>query len=349
MRRRGYSRDRRPDLPQLVLCVAVDRHGWPVAWEVLPGNTADKVAFVKVINTLRSRFKIRNVVVVADRGMLSKDALALLADHREAPFDFIIGCRMRRQKEVSEAVLGRAGRFKTVAANLEVKEVDVDGRRYVVCRNPEVAKKDAATRQALLERLESKLSRSPKSLIGNKGYKRFLKMSRGSLKIDQAAVTADARLDGKFVLRTNTTLPTEEVACTYKSLWRVERTFREEKSTLEMRPLYHHSDDNSVGHIVAAFLALRLEVDLQRRLDEAGIDVSWPDLMRDLSKVQAVYLDLDGQAYRIRTDLAGSAHHAFRAAGVRPPLRVTPIEELPCSALQDQCAPNRPKSGDLFS
>jgi transposase len=333
----------------LVLCVAVDRHGWPVAWEVFPGNTADKVAFVKVIGTLRNRFKIRNIVVVADRGMLSSDTLKLLADHSEAPFDFIIGCRMRKQKEVSETVLGRAGRFKPVADNLEVKEVDVDGRRYIVCRNPEVAKKDAAARQALLDKLEAKLAHSPKALIGNKGYKRFLKMSRGAIKIDQAAVQSDARLDGKFVLRTNTDLPADEVALTYKSLWRVERTFREEKSTLEVRPIYHHCDGNSVGHIVAAFLALRLEVDLQRRLDDAGVDVSWPDLMRDLSRVQAVYLDLDGKPYRVRTDLGGSAYKALRAAGVKPPSRVSPCKELPRSAMRDECALNTPKSGDLFS
>jgi len=92
-----------------------------------------------------------------------------------------------------------------------------------------------------------------------------------------------------------------------------------------MRPLYHHRDDTSLGHIVACFLALRLEVDLQRRVEERGVDVSWPDLMRDLAQVQAVEVTLDGQRYRLRTDLVGSAHHAFAAAGVRPPAVVTPL------------------------
>lgn len=130
------------------------------------------------------------------------------------------------------------------------------------------------------------------------------------------------------MLRTNTTLPADEVARAYKSLWRVERTFREQKSTLEIRPLYHHRDDTSIGHIVACFLALRLEVDLQRRVDERGVEVSWPDLMRDLAQVQAVEVTLDGQRYRLRTDLIGSAHHAFAAAGVRPPAAVTPVDAV---------------------
>ena len=85
-----------------------------------------------------------------------------------------------------------------------------------------------------------------------------------------------------FVLRTSLELPAAEIAATYKGLWRVERTFREENSTLEIRPLYHHQDQARIGHIMASFLALRLEVDLQRRMEEKGINVSWPELMRDL-------------------------------------------------------------------
>ena len=159
--------------------------------------------------------------------------------------------------------------------------------------------------------------------MANRGFARFLKT--GSASLDEAALAADARLDGKFVLTTNTEMSTEEVALTYKSLWRVERTFREQKCTLEVRPLYHQRDDTCIGHIVASFLALRLEVDLQRRLEERGAELSWPDLMRDLQQVQAVLIELDGQRYQLRTDLAGTAHQAFAAAGVRPPSTVMPL------------------------
>lgn len=325
MRKRGYSRDRCPQLPQFVLCVAVDGEGWPIAWEIYPGNTADKKAFEGIMAVLRERLRIRRVIVVADRGMISADTIRLLTDDADAPFDYIMGCRMRREKEVSEAVLSRGGRYRRVAGNLEVKEVTIGDHRYVVCHNAEEAQKDAAARQAILAKLEVTLSHGPKSVVGNRGFKRFLKVSKGAVSIDADAVKRETRLDGKFVLRTNTNLSAEEVAATYKSLWRVERVFRQEKSTLEIRPIYHHRDDTSVGHIAASFLALRLELDLQRRLEDKGIDVSWPDMMRDLSAVQAVHLDLEGQGYRIRTDLEGCAHAAFQAAGVRPPSRLTPL------------------------
>lgn len=328
LRRRGYSRDKRPDQPQVVICLAVDQTGWPVAWDIVPGNTADKTAFVAMIDKLRERFHIQRVIVVADRGMISAKTIALLEDHAAAPFHFILGCKMRQQKEVSEEVLSRAGRYHKVADNLEVKQVVVDGRRYIVCRNPAEATKDALARQAILDKLKSALETGPKSIIGNIGFKRFVNIERGAVRIDSEAVERDARLDGKFVLRTNTELDTAEVALAYKSLWRVERAFRETKSTLDIRPVFHHHDDTTVGHIVACFLALRLEVDLQHRLDAREVDVSWPDLMRDLGTVQAVDLTLDGRRYRLRTDLQGAAAKAFTAVGVRPPRVLTDLGDL---------------------
>jgi hypothetical protein len=330
LRKRGYSRDRRGDLPQYVLCVAVDKQGWPMAWEVLPGNTADKKAFGEMVAALRKRFTIGKVCVVADRGMISKDAIEMLTANADFPYSYIFGCRMRRQKEVNEQVLARAGRYESLDDNLEVKEVFVENRRYVVCRNPIEAKADQATREALLEKLERTLAEhGPKAVIGNRGYARFLKIAKDAVSINREAVQRDARLDGKFVLTTNTDMPAGEVALTYKSLWRVERTFREQKSTLEVRPIYHHRDDTSIGHIVASFLALRLEVDLQKRLDDRGMEVSWPDLMRDLASVHSVMIDLDGKRYQLRTQLVGSSHHSFQAAGIRPPALVTELGPSP--------------------
>ena len=324
-----YSRDRRGDLPQFVLCVVVDGKGWPIAWEVLPGNTADQAALRTVVSILRRRFAIRRVIVVADRGMISKDSIALLTAKAEAPFDYVLGCRMRKSTEVNVEVLGRAGRYEKVDGNLEVKDVRVDGRRYVVCRNPLEARKDAAAREAVLAKLEKALAHGPKQVVGNKGFARFLRINKGSMSIDRDAVERDARLDGKFVLTTNTELSAADVAHTYKSLWRVERTFREQKSTLEVRPIYHQSDEHSIGHIGASFLALRLEVDLQRRLEARQVLTAWPDLMRDLDQVRAVLVELDGERYRLRTDLLGSAYEAFAAAGVRPPSPVTALGPIP--------------------
>jgi arginine repressor len=324
--KRGHSRDHRPDLPQVILAIVVDRQGWPIAWEVMPGNRADGKAFQELIGLLRRRFQIGRVIVVADRGMVSEKNLEMLTQDGESPLEYIVGCRMRKQREVAEEVLSRGGRYQEVSQKLKVKEVEVKGHRYVVCLNEEEAKKDKATRESMVKALEDKLAKGgPKSLVGNRGYARFLKTRRGAVEVDYEAVKKDERLDGKFVLRTTTKLSAKEVAQAYKGLWRVERTFREQKSTLEVRPIYHQKDTQCVGHIMASFLALRLEVDLQRALDERGVEVPWPDLMGDLRQLQAVRITMDGKKYLIRTDLAGNAHQAFLAAGVKIPPRVQPI------------------------
>jgi hypothetical protein len=328
--RRGYSRDRRPDLPQLVLCVAVDGQGWPVAFDVLPGNTADVEALNQAIARFRTRFRIRRAVVVADRGMFGRNTLAQLRDHASAPFDYILGCPLRRERAVTKEVLARPGRYQRVADNLEVKEVKLGERRYVVCRNPLEAKQDAADREALLAKLRQTLAHDgPKAVVGNRGFARYLKITKGSVSLDEAAIEREAGLDGKFVLTTSTDLPAAEVAQAYKSLWRVERAFREMKSTLDVRPIFHQRDDSVIGHIVGCFLALRLEVDLQRRLDAKGLAAPWPDLMRDLARLQAVIVDLDGTRYRLRTDCQGHAAKAFQAAGVAIPTAVTALGPIP--------------------
>jgi hypothetical protein len=340
--RRGYSRDRRPDLPQLMLSVAVDSQGWPVAFDVLPGNTADVDALNQAIARFRTRFRIRRAVVVADRGMFGRNTLAQLRDHASAPFDYILGCPLRRERAVTKEVLARAGRYQQVADNLEVKEVRLGERRYVVCRNPLEAKQDAADREALLAKLRQTLEHDgPKAVVGNRGYARYLKMTKGSVSLDEAAIEREAKLDGKFVLTTSTGLPAAEVARAYKSLWRVERAFREMKSTLDVRPIFHQRDDSVIGHIVGCFLALRLEVDLQRRLDAKGLAAPWPDLMRDLARLQAVIVDLDGTQYRLRTDCLGHAAKAFQAAGVAIPTAVTALGPIlePETAPADSTAP----------
>jgi hypothetical protein len=226
-----------------------------------------------------------------------------------------------------------------VKHNLHVKEVWVEQTRYVICSNPERAEKDRKDRQAILEKLERKLAKgSIKGLIGNVGYRRFLKAAKGSAEIDHKRVKDDERYDGKYVLRTNTDLPAAEVAEAYRQLTWIERLWRELKDVMEVRPIYHHQKkDNVKGHIFAAFLALYLSAMLRRRLDElwrrehpdehtkdlgqepSRLHIPWEQIIRDLCQLRALHVRLDGELYLLRTQLKGTADRAFRAIGVRPP------------------------------
>jgi hypothetical protein len=185
----------------------------------------------------------------------------------------------------------------------------------------------------VLKRLREQLAgEGGKSLLKNRGSKRFLNVAKGAITIDEDKVQSDARLDGIWVLRTSTKLTVDEVALTYRSLWRVERTFREAKSTLEVRPLFHKRDDTCFGHIVACFLALRLEVDLQRRLDAHDVGARWNEVMLALDGVRAIDLTVDGQRFRARTEVRGLANDVFRAVGVAPPPLLTKLSPTPAEA-----------------
>jgi len=121
--------------------------------------------------------------------------------------------------------------------------VFLDGCRYVLCYNEEQAVKDRLTRETIVQKLRDVLKeQGASSLVGNKGYRKFLTLKRDTAKIDGAKIEQDARFDGKFVLLTGLpaeTLDAEEVAVSYKRLWLVERAHRDLKSILEMRPVFH--------------------------------------------------------------------------------------------------------------
>jgi hypothetical protein len=314
----GKSKDHRPDHPQLVAGLLMRRDGLPIGCEVWPGNTADVTRLQVIAKVLRERFHIKKVVVVCDRGMVSEKNLEELT---AMGFDYIVGVKMRGLVEVRREVLSRSGRYQVVKENLRVKEVHVGERRYVVCFNPEEADKDRKDRDKILTALEDKLAHGGiKKLIPNRGYRRYLKVSAGRFEINQRQVRQEQRYDGKYVLRTTTDLPTEEVALAYKNLLWIERLFRDLKSLLETRPIFHHLvKDNVKGHVFACFLALYLVVVLRKKIEALKQKVEWADLIRDLSQIRAIQLRLEAQRYLLRTDLKGVAHLAFKAVGLRPP------------------------------
>lgn len=321
----GHSKDHRPDLKQMIVGLVLDTEGTPLCCEIWPGNTTDVTTLIPVANRMKKRFGVERFCVVSDRGMISNKTILEL-DRMDIPF--ILGARMRRNDEVKNEVLTRKGRFKEVhpesknqkdPSPLEVKEVWVDDRRYIVCKNSLQARKDFADRQAIVESLQVTLKKKPKALIGNKGYRKYLKMGKGSLRIDQDKIREEAKYDGKWVLSTNTAWDANEVALQYKELWKVEQLFRNMKSILETRPVYHRADETIRGHVFCSFLALVLMKELDRRLESAKQDFEWNDIQRDLESLQEVTLVDQEKTVHIRTELKGICGKIFQAVGVAIP------------------------------
>ena len=337
---RGHSKDHRPDLMQMVVAVVMDQRGRPLCCEMWPGNTTDVTALIPVVDRLGQRFGISRVCVVADRGMISAQTITAL---EARGLEYILGVRERSSKEVRTAVLsddapfvplvipvGRSGRgwgpvpqpdrpTGRPDTELEAKAVTLGDRRYIVCRNRAEAEQDAAARDTIVAKLRQALRRGDKALVGNAGYRRFLKTPEVGFAIDDKRVAEDARFDGVFVLRTNTSLDPLQAMLRYRELQGVEQLFRSAKSLLATRPIFHKCDATIRGHVFCSFLALVLRKQLQDRLAAAGLVPEWADVLRDLDRLQEVEVEQDGKRFVLRTPVTGCAGKLFQTLGVALP------------------------------
>ena len=342
----GKSKDHRSDCKQMVLGMVIDGDGIPVCSEMWPGNTTDVTTLDRVAERLQRRFGVHRVCLVADAGMISKKMIAAV---EARGWLYILGARLRRTKEVRDVVLSDTAPFETIEVarqrpdpmELQVKEVTVKDtacqeaakaphkpRRYVVCRNRDQARKDAATREQILASLEHKLrSDGPKSVVANKGYKRYLKAEKGAFAVDLDKARDEERFDGIWVLRTNNTeLTAVEIALRYKQLWMVEQIFRTAKSLLDTRPIFHKTDATICGHVFCSFLALVLRDELLRRMDNAGVRAEWNDILRDLNALTETTMTYKGKSFVVRSNTVGVAGKIAQCVGVRLPNTVRRID-----------------------
>jgi hypothetical protein len=271
--------------------MAVTRTGIPIRVWSWPGNTGDSALIRQVKDDLHA-WRLGRVVWVADRGFASAENRRYL---QRAGGSYILGEKLRGGTPEADAALARQGRYHTITGNLDVKEVVLDDGvmrdRFVICRNPEQAERDRAVRDQLLAQLADaidgtdKLSATERAELAGSlpaGLRRFLRTTPGGLlRVDRAAVAAEERLDGKFLLRSaDPTLSVEDIALGYKQLLEVERGWRNMKSTLELRPVYHRLENRIRAHVVLCWLALLLI-----RVAETGTGDTWRNLQHQLDQM----------------------------------------------------------------
>lgn len=334
LRRWGHSKDYRPGAPQIVVGLAITREGLPVKSWIWPGNTAD-VSTIEQVKRDLAGWRLNRVVYVADAGMMSQENLTHLA---RGGSGYIVGVPLRKSKEAA-AVLARPGRFRTVADNLEVKEVVYPSpdeepvaekrRRYVLCRNPEEAKRQKHRRDEMLRELEAELKaleareeKHPKAACALRSSRRFgayLKTGAdGKLQIDRAKVAQEEKLDGKWLVITNdASLSAEDVALGYKQLLRVEESFRRLKHGIDIRPVHHRTPERIEAHVFACVLALLLE-----RVAELRTGELWGEIRRQFGRLKMVaYSGPSGRALQT-TEITGEQRKLLQAMNIEPPRRV---------------------------
>jgi transposase len=347
-RRYGKSKDHRDDLPQIVIGLAVTRTGIPVRCWCWPGNTQDQTLLAEVKDDLRA-WKLGRVITVVDRGFSSADNLAYLC---RAGGHYIGGMRMRDGGELVGRALSRQGRYQQVRDNLRVKEVRLDGtdQRWVICHNLDQAQRDKASRQEAIARIEAELDqikaqrerdrtrqlsdrapgraeaahlRAECALRDHPTLGRWLRQRpNGRLTIDRAKVKAEARLDGKYLLATSDPdLSAEDVALGYKNLLEAERGFRDLKSQLLLRPLFHRLEHRIRAHVLLCWLALLLT-----RVAERGCEQTWRRINRETSRLQQVTLAGEAGTIVQTTPLRPTQRAIYQALSIDPPPRVSTFD-----------------------
>lgn len=332
-RRHGFSKDRRPDLPQVVVGLAVTREGIPVRCWVWPGNTAD-MSVVEEMKKDLTGWKLGRVISVLDRGFASEENLRIL---QRTGGHYIVGEKLRGARKSAREALSARGRYQQVAGNLEVKEIIIGNGeardRYVLVRNPAQAARDKENRDSVIKGLEEQL-REQKTPPGQHGKKtcellshptcgRYLRLLKdGRVKIDRGRVREEEKLDGKFLLRTSDdTLPAEDVALGFKQLAEVEDAFRSLKTNLELRPVYHRLEERIRSHVLLCWLALLLV-----RVAERSTGETWPRMRRELGKLHLGEFSGPEGSFQQRTELTSTQQGYFKALDLKAPPRIFRVQ-----------------------
>jgi transposase len=318
--KRGFSKDHRPDLPQFMVGLLVGTDGEPLCQYVFPGNTADVNALSTALNDIKKRFPIRNVTIVADRGCVSKDILNTILSQG---MNYIVGSRMRVESVVHNEVLSKPGQWTNYDSILRFKVKEIDGTRYVVVQNKELLEHDRSTRKALLEKLKGIEGKDYKSLIRNRGYKKFLKAG-SKIEIDHDKIKQEARFDGKWVLKTNRQdMTPQDIIETYKTLWKTERWFHHMKSLHKIRPVFHWKKERVEAHAFICFLAMKIFHHFEKNYTLENPTEWTREAWQNLKSLKGVTLEVGGKRIFIRNELTSEQQKLFKAQGCQPPKRVT--------------------------
>ncbi|MGA9694469.1 MAG: IS1634 family transposase [Pseudonocardiaceae bacterium] len=331
----GHSKDHRGDLPQVVIAMAVTREGIPIRCWTFSGNETD-TAIIRRIKDDLGGWNLHRLVWVADRGFASAANRAYLS---RGGGHYIHAEKLRHTNTEAAAALARPGRYRTVAGNLRVKEVQVapggegdgDGGaravRFVVCHNPEQADRDQQVRTNLIAHLAELITgsdgwtpRRRDELVGSlktkPGLCRYLRRTpSGLLRIDVTAAKREAHLDGKWLLRTSdVTLTPEDLAAAYKQLLAVEAGWRDMKGPLGLRPVHHHREDRIRGHVQLCWLALLLI-----RVIENTTHDTWRNTRHELDRMHLVTLATPHGHVAQRSQATPSQRGILTALDLREP------------------------------
>jgi len=342
LRRHGESKEGR-NRNVLVALGVVMANGWPIAHHVFPGNTTDKKTFQTIIEDIEKRFGLRRVLVVADRGMVSKENMDFLgADGRE--IRYLMGITDRRLKEAQAVLKGlKEEDWREVDKGNRVQEVKKgeSSARYFVVESEERRVYEEELRRESMERARTELRKVEEAVAGGrlKDPKKIAaraarafsnsKASRyysyevgdaGGFRFweDEKKLAAEKMREGRYILKSDDpNIRAEESVGIYKQLSDVEWAYRDLKDIIEMRPIHHRSDPRVEAHIFVATIALFLKRTLEKHLREKGLPISPTEAFEAMQSMGVTVLDFDGEQKLLVSSGGRDARRLVKALNIK--------------------------------
>lgn len=304
LRKTGFSKEGKHQNPQIVLGLLIGKQGYPLAYEIFPGNQFEGYTMLPVVDAFKKKYNLQQLVIVADSGLMSNNNIKELISK---DYEFILGARIKNEtKRIKEKILSLE------LKNGESKVIKKAELSLIISYSDNRAKKDRYNREKGLKKLEKqvKSGKLNKAHINNRGYNKYLCLE-GDVKIsiDKDKFELDARWDGLKGYITNAKLSKNEIITNYQHLWQIERAFRISKTDLKVRPIYHRLQRRIEAHICLNFVAYKVYKELERRLQEEQTNLSAEKVIDILQSIYQIEIYNPQRNEYIQKTLLLTAEH----------------------------------------
>jgi len=318
----GYSKDKKFNESQVVLGMSIDRDRMPVSFDIYPGNTFEGHTFKDTIETMKKRYQLGKVIVVSDRGMMSKTNMEIVEN---SDYKFIVGKSIKQLKKADIF----DGEFTEISKGIEYREIEYEGKRLLIIHSKERAEKDRKDRTRLIEKAKKMLKDGNIESKSKRGAKKYLKTKNEvDYTLDIEKIEKDEKYDGYYGIITNTQLNPKQILEQYHTLWKVEESFRTLKNYLETRPIFHWTQKRIKGHIVMSFVSYIMQRTLELELERNNIEYSHEKIREAIKNMEYIDIKTNEQHFAIRTNMNVLAQKILKILNIPIPKVVTPYEEF---------------------
>ena len=306
LRQKGFSKDGKIGNTQILFGLLIDKHKQPIGYRIYKGNTFEGHTFEKAILQLKEQYQIKNIILVADRGMLSRNNIALTESHQ---FEYIIGEKLKTLPQTVQSMLIDADNYTDVwtynlngeIIKIKYHAIEYEGRKIICTYSEKRAKKDKQDREERVEKAKN-LLKYPGQLKRKEKHYFIQAKDAVTYLLDEEKIKRSEQYDGYLAIATNAThLSAQAVLDNYRHLYQIEHSFRTFKTHLETRPMFHWTDKRIEGHICLCYIAYAMLTHVQNKILKGGSKLSEAQIRTAIDAMQVSLIKNKGESFYLRS------------------------------------------------